>query len=159
MISDIVHEATYPQPPELVWRAIAAHDALESWLMKNDLREARTGERFEFRDRPRPFWDGICKCEVVEADAPRRFALRWGVRDGGEGSDVSWTLTAAPGGGTHVVFRHAGLRGPLGWIMKKGMDKGWRRMLERSLPFVLARLERTGSVPPRDEVARALKGT
>ena len=79
MIPDIVHEATYPQPPEAVWRAIAAPDALESWLMRNDLREAKAGERFRFRDRPRPFWDGVVECEVVAADAPRRFALRWGV--------------------------------------------------------------------------------
>jgi uncharacterized protein YndB with AHSA1/START domain len=154
VIPDIVHEATYPQAPEAVWRAVAAPDALETWLMKNDLREAKAGERFRFRDRPRPFWDGVVECEVVAADAPRRFALRWGVGGKAE-SDVSWTLTPAAGGGTHVLFRHAGLSGVMGWIMKKGMDKGWRRMLERSLPFVLAGLA-AGRLPTRDDLAREL---
>ncbi len=156
MIPDIVHEATYPHPPELVWRAIAAHDALEAWLMKNDLRDARAGERFRFVDRPRPFWNGICECEIAEADAPRRFALRWGVGGKGAPSDVSWTLSPVPGGGTRLVFRHGGLTGVMGWIMKKGMDEGWRRMVQRSIPFVLEGLA-AGRRPTRDEVAREFK--
>ncbi len=154
MIPDIAHEATYPHPPELVWRAIAAPDALEAWLMKNDLREPKLGARFRFIDRPRPFWDGICECEIVEADAPRRFALSWGVGGKGAPSSVSWTLSPASGG-THVAFRHGGLTGVMGWIMKQGMDKGWRRMLERSLPFVLAGLA-AGRLPTREEVTREL---
>jgi uncharacterized protein YndB with AHSA1/START domain len=157
VIPDIVHEAMYPHAPELVWRAIAAPDALETWLMRNDLREATVGARFRFMDRPRPFWDGICECEIAEADAPRRFALRWGVGPKATPSHVSWTLTPAPGGGTHAVLRHAGLTGVMGWIMKKGMDKGWRRMMERSLPFVLDELAK-GRLPSRDEVARRLRG-
>ncbi|HEX9051517.1 MAG TPA: SRPBCC domain-containing protein [Anaeromyxobacter sp.] len=156
MIPDIVHEATYPYPPELVWRAIAAPDALEAWLMRNDLREPGVGGRFRFVDRPRPFWDGVCECEIAEADAPRRFALRWGVGGKAAPSDVSWTLEPAPGGGTHVTFRHAGLTGAMGWIMKKGMDRGWRRMMEASIPFVLARLA-AGRLPTRDEVAAELR--
>ncbi len=155
MIPDIVHEATYRHPPDRVWRAIAAHDALEAWLMENDLREPRAGERFRFRDRPRPFWDGVCECEIAEADAPRRFALRWGVGGSAAPSTVSWTLEPVPGG-THVLFRHAGLTGVMGWIMKRGMDKGWRRMLDRSLPFVLAGLA-AGRLPGREEVLEELR--
>jgi uncharacterized protein YndB with AHSA1/START domain len=154
VISDIVHEATYPHPPELVWRAITTPEALGAWLMKNDLRAAAPGERFRFTDRPRPFWDGICECEVAEADAPRRFAVAWGVGGKGAPSTVSWTLAPTPEGGTRVQFRHAGLQGVMGWMMKKGMDKGWRRMLERSIPLVIAGLER-GRIPSRDEVARS----
>ncbi len=157
MIPDIVHEATYPDSPDVVWRAIATPEALGTWLMPNDFREATPGHRFRFTDRPRPFWDGICEWEVLEADAPRRFALRWGLNVKGAPSTVSWTLSPAGGGGTRVVFRHAGLNGLMGWFMKKGMDKGWRRMLERSLPVVLAGLAR-GQLPSRDEVACAFKG-
>lgn len=158
MISDIAHEASYPYPPELVWRAITTPEVLGAWLMRNDLREARPGQRFRFTDRPRPFWDGVCECEVAEADAPRRFALRWGLNVKGQPSVVSWSLAPTAEGGTRVEFRHAGLNGVMGWFMRKGMDKGWRRMLERSLPFVLARLA-TGRPPSREEVALALKAS
>jgi len=151
MISDIVHEATYSFPPELVWRAIASPEGLSAWMMKNDFSEARVGHRFRFTDRPRPFWDGICDCEVAEADVARRFALRWGLNVKGEATSVSWTLSPTPDGGTHVLFRHAGLNGVMGWMMKKGMNKGWRRMLQKSIPFVLAGIAQ-GKIPSREEV-------
>ncbi len=155
MPADIAFDATYPLPPDAVWRALTTPAALETWLMKNDLGEARPGARFRFVDRPRPFWDGICECEVIEADAPRRLALRWGVNGKGAPSTVSWTLSPAPGGGTHLAFRHAGLEGVMGWIMKKGMTRGWQRMVERSIPFVAAGLAR-GAPPSREEVLREM---
>jgi uncharacterized protein YndB with AHSA1/START domain len=154
MTADIVHEATYPYPPDLVWRALTSPEALRAWLMEHDLSDARTGARFQFRDRPRPFWDGVCRCEVVEADPPRRFALRWGLDAEGRGTDVAWTLAPAPGGGTRVAFRHAGLSGPMGWIMKKGMEKGWRAMLDRSIPLVCQALAE-GRTPSREACTAA----
>lgn len=156
MIADIVHEATYPQPPEVVWRALATPEALGAWLMQTDFREARAGHRFRFTDRPRPFWDGICECEVAEAEEPRRFALRWGLNQKGAPSTVSWTLSPTPDGGTRVAFRHGGLHGFMGWMMKKGMDQGWRRMLERSIPVVIAAVAE-GRTPSREEAQRAFR--
>jgi hypothetical protein len=50
-----------PFPPELVWRAIALPEGFDAWLMKNDFRGAKAGHRFQFTDRPRPLWDGICE--------------------------------------------------------------------------------------------------
>jgi uncharacterized protein YndB with AHSA1/START domain len=156
VIPDIVHEATYPHAPELVWHALTTPEALGAWLMRNDLRTPVQGERFKFTDRPRPFWDGVCQCEVAEADAPRRFVLRWGVGGKGAPSTVSWALSPTPDGGTRVQFRHAGLQGVMGWMMKKGMDRGWRRMLERSLPLVVEGVAR-GAIPSRDDVQKAAR--
>jgi uncharacterized protein YndB with AHSA1/START domain len=151
MSADIVYEATFRHPPEQVWRALTTHEALGAWLMENDFSEARVGHRFRFTDRPRPFWDGICECEVIEADAPRRFSLRWGTNVKGAPTRVEWALTPTPDGGTHVLFRHGGLNGVMGFLMKQGMSKGWRRMLERSIPFVLDELAK-GSMPSREAV-------
>ena len=157
MIADIVHEATLAYPPERVWQVLVSQEALACWLMPNDFQEARPGHTFRFSDKPRPFWDGICPCIVAEAEPARRLALQWGANGKGQPSLVSWTLTPTPAGGTHVVFRHSGLSGVTGWLMKKGMDKGWQRMLTRSLPFVIARLER-GQLPTRDEVRAVRNG-
>jgi uncharacterized protein YndB with AHSA1/START domain len=156
MISDIVYEATYPYPPEQVWKAIATPEGLSAWLMQNDFREAKVGHKFRFTDRPRPFWDGICDCEVAVADSPRLFALKWGVNVKSTTTDVSWTLAPTSDGGTHVQFRHGGLTGLMGFVMKKGMSKGWRLMLERSIPFVLEKAAQ-GALPPRDEVKRVMR--
>ena len=155
MTSDIVHEATYPYPPEVVWKAIATKPGLDAWMMANDFKEAKVGHRFTFTDRPRPFWDGRCPCEVIEADAPRRFALRWNTHDKNP-STVSWTLTKTAEGGTHVLFRHEGLTGFMGLIMKKGMDKGWGTMVRDSIPFVAGRMA-VGPPPSKAEVKERFK--
>lgn len=151
MADDIVHEATYPYSPEAVWRTIATKEGLDAWMMDNDFVEAKPGHRFTFRDRPRPFWDGVCPCEVVEADAPRRLALRWNTRDR-HPSTVSFTLTPTKDGGTRLLFRHSGLTGFMGLVMKKGMDKGWATMVRHSIPYVAARLAEGRPAPPKPEV-------
>ncbi len=157
MIADIVHEATYRHPPELVWRAVATPEGLNAWMMVNDFREAKVGHRFRFTDRPRPFWDGICDCEVVEAEAQRRFSILWGTNGRGAPTRVTFTLTPTDDGGTRLEFRHGGMQGLLGWAMKKGMDGGWRGMVQRAIPFVLDGMAR-GQVPSRDEVRRVRTG-
>ncbi|MFO0650698.1 MAG: SRPBCC domain-containing protein [Polyangiales bacterium] len=154
MIADIVYEATYAHPREAVWRALTTSELLAAWLMANDLREARVGHTFRFTDRPRPFWNGVCSCEVLVADAPSRFELAWGTDAPGTATRASWTLAATPDGGTRLTFCHSGLHGVMGWLMKLGMSKGWRRMVERSIPFVLDEMTR-GRTPTRDAVKQA----
>lgn len=151
MWADIAFEAEYPLAPELIWRAIATPEGLGAWLMANTFEHAERGHRFRFNDRPRPFWDGICECEVVEAEAARSLRLKWGTNTGPHPTEVSWTLTPTKSGGTHLAFRHAGLHGFMGFMMKQGMTKGWKRMVEHSIPFVAERLTQ-GTVPSRDEV-------
>jgi uncharacterized protein YndB with AHSA1/START domain len=151
MAQDMVHEATYAQPPELVWKVIATKAGLDAWMMQNDFGEARLGHRFTFTDRPRPFWDGQCPCEVVECDPPRRFALLWNTREK-HPSKVSFTLTRTPQGGTHLLFRHEGLTGFMGLLMRRGMDKGWGTMVRHSIPYVAGRMAAGGPLPPKAEV-------
>ena len=159
MHADIVYSATYPHPPEQVWSLLTRPEWLEAWLMKNTLSSAEVGHRFRFTDRPRPFWDGISECEVVASEPGRRFALRWGINARNEATEVSWTLTpdGPSGNGTHLEFRHSGLRGFMGWIMKKGMTRGWQRMIERSIPYILDELA-AGRTPDRDAVRCASLG-
>lgn len=154
MAEDIVCEARHPHPPEVVWRALVTPAALQAWLMDTTFERAEVGHRFRFTDRPRPFWDGICECEVAEAVPQRTFALLWGIGATGTASRVTFTLEPTADGGTHLSFRHSDLRGVMGFIMKKGMTKGWTRMVEKGIPFVCARMTE-GRIPTRDEVRAA----
>ena len=160
MTEDIVHEATYPYPPEAVWKAITTPAALSAWLMQTDFVEPKVGHRFQFRDKPRKVvgWDGVTDCEVLEAAPPNRFVIAFGTgRDGFPPTRVSWDLEAVPGG-TKVKFRHAGFTGFRGWMMRQGMNHGWGRMVQHAIPFVIAEMQR-GSVPSRDAVrAHAKQG-
>ena len=153
MTDDIVHEATYPYPPADVWRAIVTPEALSSWLMQNDLKEAKVGERFEFRDKPRPMWNGITKCEVVELVPERRFVLAFGLESEFL-TRVSFELEPTAEGGTRLKFRHSGFQGLKGWMMRAGMKNGWGGMVQRAIPFVVESMRR-GRIPARDETKAA----
>lgn len=157
MPADIVHETTLPFAPELVWQVLTTPDALGRWLMQTTFEGPKPGHTFRFQDRPRPFWDGVCDCEVAEAEPAKKLVLKWNVQSP-PASTVSWTLTPAANGGTHVAFRHAGLSGLSGFFMKAGMTKGWLHMLTRSWPFMLERLAKGQPLPSRDEVKAVQRG-
>ena len=155
MADEITASALYRHAPAAVWQALTRADALAAWLMDNDAPGVlATGARFSFRDRPRPFWDGVCRVEVVEATAPERLVLRWNTRQGEAASTVSFALSPTPGGGTRLDFRHAGLVGVTGWFMRVGMTKGWQGMVARAIPFVVDGLAQ-GHVPSREATKAA----
>jgi uncharacterized protein YndB with AHSA1/START domain len=160
MTEDIVHEATYPYPPEAVWKAITTPAAMSAWLMDTTFAGPQVGHKFEFRDKPRKVmgWDGVTQCEVVEAAPPRRFVFQFGDgRNGFAPTWISWDLEPVEGG-TRVRFRHWGFGGLKGWMMRQGMNNGWGGIVRHAIPFVVARMLQ-GEVPPRGEVkAAARKG-
>jgi uncharacterized protein YndB with AHSA1/START domain len=150
MVDEITATATYRHAPAAVWEALTRADALSAWLMDNDASAPlATGTRFSFRDRPRPFWDGVCPVEVQEATAPERLVLRWNTRQGKAASTVTFSLSPTADGGTRLDFRHAGLVGVAGWFMRVGMTKGWQGMVARAIPFVVDGLAH-GQVPSRE---------
>ena len=159
MVDDIAHEATYPHPPEKVWKALTTPEAVGAWLMENTMREATPGHRFEFRDKPKPVvgWDGRTACEILEVDPPRRLVIRFG--DGTGGFPVTrlvFDLQPTPEGGTRLRFRHEGFTGFKGWLMRKGMDQGWRGIVRYAIPLVVADLDR-GATPVRESVRAEAK--
>lgn len=159
MTEDIIHEARYPFPPALVWRALTSREAMNAWLMENDFGSATVGHRFQFRDKPKKVvgWNGITDCEVVEVVPERRFVIAFGTgRDEFPATRVTWELEPTVDGGTRVRFRHAGFTGMKGWLMRAGMNNGWGRMVRHSIPFVLARMSH-GSIPTRDETRAAAR--
>jgi uncharacterized protein YndB with AHSA1/START domain len=136
MKRDLRLERHFAHAPERVWRALTDPRALAQWLMENDF-EPRVGHKFRFRDRPRPGWNGITECEVLECDPPRR--LSYTFTGGPLNSVVTWTLTPA-GAGTRLVLEHTGLEGLFPMLLSFMFERGWGKMLDRKLPAVLARM-------------------
>jgi uncharacterized protein YndB with AHSA1/START domain len=130
-LRSIVVEREMPHPPEKIWRALTSAPLIAEWLMQNDF-ASQLGHRFQFRARPVPGWSGVTNCEVVELEAPRRLAYRWG--DGTESDTglqtlVTWTLTPTRAG-TLVRMEHSGFR-PQDENGFRGMGGGWPRIVER----------------------------
>lgn len=156
---DIVHEATYPYPPDAVWRALTTPASMNAWFMETDYQGPTVGHTFQYRDKPKKVvgWNGITNCEVLEADASRRFVIRFGAReDGFPVTRLTWDLEATPEGGTRVRFRHSGFSGMKGWLMRQGMNQGWGAILRHAIPYVVAEAQ-AGRLPPRDEVKLVAK--
>jgi uncharacterized protein YndB with AHSA1/START domain len=134
--SEIVREVTYPHPPELVWQALTRSEAIADWLMENDFRPA-VGHRFTLRMDPKPGFDGIVRCEVLEVAPPRRLRYSWLGGWVGRPTEVSWELAPVPGG-TRVTLRHAGFNGLGGLAIRPILGPGWSRVLSRGLRDHLA---------------------
>jgi uncharacterized protein YndB with AHSA1/START domain len=128
----IVVERLMPHPPEKVWRALTSAPLMSEWLMQTDF-EPVLGRRFTFRSEPVNGWNGVVACEVLAIEPSRRLVYSWngygeqaatGIR-----SVVTWTLTLADGGGTHLHMEHAGF-GPNDEGFYKGASYGWPLMIE-----------------------------
>lgn len=126
-------EREYPYPVGAVWAALAEPAQLAEWLMPNDFR-AEPGHRFTFRTRPRPGFDGVVHCEVLDVDQPHRLRYSWRAGPMREPSVVTWELSATPAG-CRLRLRHENLaQNPYAWFVGRTLRLGWGRLTRRALP-------------------------
>ncbi len=125
MSDTIIVEYDLPHSPEKVWRALTEPALLAAWLMENDIAPV-VGHRFTMRAQPMPGWDGVVRCEVLEADAPRRLRYTWVGGSEAQRLDtvVTWTLSKTTTG-TRLVLEHAGFL-PANAFAFDALGRGWR---------------------------------
>ena len=135
-MDDIIIEQTYPYPIEHVWEALTDPKALADWLMPGDF-AAVVGHRFQFRTKPRPEFDGVVHCEVLEVEKPRRLSYSWKTGDMHKPTIVTFILTLTPDGGTRLRLEHKGFEGDNGLRMHPLLKQGWKKKLDTFLPAVI----------------------
>ena len=139
MSHEIRIEQAYPFPPERVWRALTEGESLAEWLMPNDF-EPRVGHKFQFRSEAMPGWRGYVDCEVIEVEPQRRLAYTWlGDDDWQAPTVVRWTLEPRDGG-TLLRLEHTELQDPWGAALHAMFSQGWKKMLEKKLAAVVAKM-------------------
>ncbi|MEM7330192.1 MAG: SRPBCC domain-containing protein [Pseudomonadota bacterium] len=120
-------------PVEMVWDAITDRDQLAEWLMPNDF-QLELGHRFTFTTKPAPGFDGTVHSEVLAIEPNRRLVLAW--RAGALDTTVEFVLSSVDGG-TILELLHEGFK--LGeFIPYFILGQGWKSLLKRKLPNVLA---------------------
>ena len=138
-MAKIEMEVFYPYSIEKVWAALTDPEELGSWYMRPEGFNAVVGTRFTLRSKPNPFYNGIAYCEMLDVERPS--LIRWSQSDAESGAPtftLTWTLRAE-GDGTRLSLLQDGMSGLRGQMIKMVMGAGWKGLLQKRLPLVLAR--------------------
>lgn len=134
---DIVEEATYPHPPDRVWRALTDGDLIAKWMMRPAGFAAIVGQHFTFQTTPAGAWDGTIRCQVLEVVPGERLSYAWRGGDAGNvgygsllDTIVTFTLTGVAGV-TRLRVVHAGFELPRNETAFTSMGEGWKKVVRR----------------------------
>jgi uncharacterized protein YndB with AHSA1/START domain len=141
-VSEIRIVRDYPHPPEAVWRALTDPALIPRWTStgaggRPEGFSPVAGTKFRFVAKPKPGWNGIVDCEVLEVDEPRLLRYSWA--DGNGGGDVTQVAYRLEprAGGTRFTYEHTGFTGVGGLFMARLLGRVRTKMLSVGLPSVL----------------------
>jgi uncharacterized protein YndB with AHSA1/START domain len=137
-MDDIILEQTYDFTMEQVWEALTDPRSLADWLMPGDFRPV-VGHRVTLHCDPRPEFDGAVEVEILQADRPRLLSYSWKTGTMKTPTTVTFVLTPAGGGRTHLRLEHTGFEGDVGRMMRDIFGSGWGHKLGSLLGPVIAR--------------------
>jgi len=152
-VSEIRIVRDYPQPPEKVWRALTDPALIPLWTSTGAGGRPEefvpvAGTKFRFVAKPKPGWNGIVDCEVLEVDAPRLLRYSWADGNGGGGvTQVAYRLEPRADG-TRFTYEHTGFRGVSGLFMSMLLGRVRTKMLSQGLPALLNDLADDGTLRP-----------
>ena len=133
---DIVVDEVFPHAPEVVWKTLTTPELMGRWLhMEPTGFEATPGRRFTYQTTPAGEWDGVIRCQVLEAVANERLVYAWQGghdRNVGYGSrlDTVVTLTLSRvESGTRLRLVHSGFVLPRNDTAFTNMGDGWKRVV------------------------------
>jgi uncharacterized protein YndB with AHSA1/START domain len=136
----------YPHPPAKVWRVLTDPALIPRWTSTGAGGRPEgfapvAGTKFRFIAKPKPGWNGVVDCEVLEVDEPRLLRYSWADGNGGgDPTQVSYLL-APHGAGTRFTYEHTGFTGVGGLFMARLLGRVRTKMLTVGLPAVLDDLD------------------
>ena len=152
-MSEIRIVRDYPHPPEKVWRAVTDPALVPLWTAtgaggRPEGFSPTVGTKFKFIAKPKPGWNGVVDCEVLEVEGPSLLRYSWtGGDGGGDVTQVVYRLEPYAGG-TRFSYEHTGFTGVGGIFMAKLLGRVRTKMLSVGLPAVLGDLDDDGNLRP-----------
>ncbi len=143
----------YPHPPAKVWRAVTDPALIPLWTAtgaggRTEGFAPAVGTKFRLVAKPKPGWNGVVDCEVLEVSEPSLLRYSWAGGDGrGDVTEVAYRLEPRAGG-TRFTYEHTGFTGPGGLFMARLLGRVRRKMLTVGLPAVLDDLDDAGRLRP-----------
>ena len=147
-MSEIHIVRDYPHSPAKVWRALTDPALIPLWTStgaggRTEGSTPVVGTKFRWVAKPKPGWNGIVDCEVLEVDEPRLLRWSWVDGDGGEVTLVTYQLESHADG-TRFTYEHTGFTGAGGLFMSQLLGHVRRKMLSVGLPALLDDLGEDG---------------
>ncbi|MEM7367038.1 MAG: SRPBCC domain-containing protein [Bacteroidota bacterium] len=133
----ILIKRIYQHDIQKIWTALTTKEALSSWLMETVDFELKEGHTFQFKTTPRRNFDGIVNCEVLSFDAPHLLSISWRANKMPHPTFVLWELKRIGEGQTMFTLSHTGFEGFNGWITRRILSFGWKKLLKRNLSTYL----------------------
>jgi len=136
-VKDIVVDEVFPHAPGTIWKALTTGDLIARWMMAPTGFAPVAGTRFTFQTTPAGAWDGVIRCEVLEAVPNERLVYAW---RGGHQANVGYgsrldtvvTMTLSPTyGWTRLRLVHSGFVAPRNDTAFENMSQGWKKILPR----------------------------
>ncbi len=152
-MSEIRIVRDYPHPAEKVWRAVTDPALVPLWTATGaggwpEGFSPTVGTKFTFIAKPKPGWNGVVDCEVLEVKEPSLLRYSWtGGDGGGDVTEVVYRLEPHAGG-TRFSYAHTGFTGVGGIFMAKLLGRVRTKMLSVGLPAVLDDLDDDGHLRP-----------
>jgi uncharacterized protein YndB with AHSA1/START domain len=135
---EIIVDEVFPHTLDVVWKTLTTPGMMGRWLkMEPTGFEPKVGTHFTYQTTPAGEWDGVIRCQVLEARPNERLAYTW--RGGHEGNVgygsrldtvVTFTLSAVETG-TRIRLVHSGFVLPRNETAFKGMSEGWKGVVQR----------------------------
>ena len=134
---DIVVEEEFPHTPETLWKTLTTGELIARWLrMEPTGFEPVKGNRFTYQTTPAAAWDGVIRCEVIEAIPNERLVYAWtggDERNVGYGSRLETIVTlvlSRVDNGTRLRLVHSGFVTPKNDSAFRNMSQGWPKVLK-----------------------------
>ncbi len=149
-MSEIRIVRDYPHSPAKVWRALTDPALIPLWTSTGAGGRPEgfapvAGTKFRFVAKPKPGWNGIVDCEVLEVDEPWLLRYSWADGNGNGGGVTQVTYRLEPhAGGTRFTYEHTGFTGVGGIFMVRLLGHVRRKMLSAGLPALLDDLSADG---------------
>ena len=151
-MSEIHIVRDYPHSRAKVWRALTDPDIVPLWTVTGAGGRPEgfapvVGTKFRLIARPKPGWNGVVECEVLEVNEPSLLRYSWTGDEGGDVTEVAYRLEPHAGG-TRFTYDHIGFTGVGGLFMAALLGNVRRKMLRVGLPPVLDDLDENGALRP-----------
>lgn len=142
-----------------VWRALTDPELTPRWTFtgqgaRPEGFSTAVGTRFKSVAKPRPGWDGVVECEVLEAREPSLLRYSWATDHNGSVTQVVYRLEPR-GASTRFIYEHTGFTGIGGFLLANlVLGPVRKKMLSKGLSAALNDLNDEGHLRPTSTLKR-----